>query len=484
MDVNFSNNLFISSAELNRFKQSLGEKGWKVFAKHLVKQFGIANSGNNTYFLPAAKTGETEVITIRPGVAFDSDMNIISLEQATDISLPIAQLTNGSKYWIILSHKTTHFEEGTVNVTAQGALTGSGTDFLSVLRGQPDFPTKIRLQSQVNTGDYEVVYVSSATSAVLAGSFTQEQNLKYSVIGTFTPGFIPSDSNAQIYSYDSCDIRVVIATDISALDLEEGKDFLICSVGYEQTSMQLQDYRIYYALDNPYYETIDSSKELSEDKLVSMPKCSIVSKNSKGVLVELLLEHGFKVTNFETNVLSTGYRIDIQGTSNVFPSEDSLTNQDHLFKGWYLLNRQTMNYSIVDDSTSNQLFIKQLNPDSVTGTDTILIPPFDEIEYQVAVSGNVPSISVPYTFKFSVDNLQNKCLIPILWEDEVDNGVDVVTISLRYRMFDGGKIKYQFKKFVTSTFENYNGLSGALSDSSFTLPISDLKPSDSIRNYS
>ena len=75
-------------------------------------------------------------------------------------------------------------------------------------------------------------------------------------------------------------------------------------------------------------------------------------------------------------------------------------------------------------------------------------------------------------------------MIPILWEDEVDNGVDVVTISLRYRMFDGGKIKYQFKKFVTSTFENYNGLSGALSDSSFTLPISDLKPSDSIRNYS
>ena len=215
-----------------------------------------------------------------------------------------------------------------------------------------------------------------------------------------------------------------------------------------------------------------------------MLKCSIISQNSKGVLVELLLGHRFKVTNFETNVLSTGYRIDIQGISNVFPSEDSLTNQDHLFKGWYLLNRQTMNYSIVDDSTSNQLFIKQLNPDSVTGTDTILIPPFDEIEYQVAVSGNVPSISIPYTFKFSVDNLQNKCLIPILWEDEVDNGVDVVTISLRYRMFDGGKIKYQFKKFVTSTFENYNGLSGALSDSSFTLPISDLKPSDSIRNYS
>ena len=76
MDIKFSNNLFLSVAELNKFKQSFGEKGWKVFAKNLVKQFGIAQTDNNTQFLPTP-SGESEVITIRPGIAFDSDMNII-----------------------------------------------------------------------------------------------------------------------------------------------------------------------------------------------------------------------------------------------------------------------------------------------------------------------------------------------------------------------------------------------------------------------
>ena len=493
MDIKFSNNLFLSVAELNKFKQSLGEKGWKVFAKNLVKQFGIAQTDNNTQFLPTP-SGESEVITIRPGIAFDSDMNIIVLKESVNVSVPAAQLTGDLKYWVILRHKTTHFEEGTVNVTDNGALTGVGTDFLSVLRGQPDFPTKIRLESQVNTGDYEVVSVSSATSAIISGSFTAEQGLKYSVVGTFTPGFNPTEENAQIYEYDSFELKVVIAADRENLAMEDGKDFLICSVNYVNTAMQLQDYRVYYMLDKPYIQTLQSMKELSEDKLVSMTMCSVVSLNEKGVMLELQFEHGFKVTGFETQILSSGYRIDIRGISNIYPNENSFIVDgqpiQHLFQGWYLLNKDTMAYSVITDSSANHLFIEELNPDSISSTNVVLIPPFNEIEYQITASANVPSPSIPYAFKFSVDNIHNKCTIPIMWKDEFAEGVglDIVTISLKYRMVGSGTDKYQLMKFVTSNFESYFegnvGLTGVLSDSKFDVPIGRMQPVKTSRNYS
>ena len=482
MDIKFSENLFLATAELNRFKQSLGENGWKMFAKNLVKQFGIAQT-NEAKFLPIQKSGVDEFITIKPGIAFDSDMNIIVLKDEVDINVPSAQLTGDLKYWVILRHKTTHFEEGTVSVTDKGALTGNGTDFLSVLRGQPDFPTKIRLDSQVNTGYYEVISVSSATSAIISGSFTAEQNLKYSVVGTFTPGFNPSEELAQIYEYDSCELEVVIAEDASSLAMVDGKDFLICSVGYVNNLMQLQDYRIYYMLDNPYEQTVESIKA-SVDKIVSMPMCSVVSLNKKGIMLELQFEHGFKVTSFELNTISTGYRLDIQGISNIFPNAASLSQQAHLFQGWYLLNKTTWAYSVIDDSSANRLFIKNLNPDSISDSNIVIVPPFNEIEYQIAVSGNVPSPGVPYSFKFSTDNILNKCIIPIIYPSEIESGYDSVTVNLKYRIIGSGSNKYKLSKFTTSSFIGYNGIIYPLSDSSFEIPISRLQPIETPRNYS
>lgn len=482
MDIKFSDNLFLATAELNKFKQSLGEKGWKIFAKNLVKQFGISKAKDTAQFLPIPKSGVSEYITIKPGIAFDSDMNIVILENAVDIHVPADQLTGDLKYWVIIRHKTTHLEEGTVNVTSEGALTGNGTDFLSVLRGQPDFPTKVHLESQVNTGNYEVVSVSSATSAIIAGAFTAEQNLKYSVVGTFTPGFIPSAENAQIYEYDSCEIEVVMAEDVDSLSMEAGKDFLLCSVSYANTYMHLEDYRIYYMLDNPYAMTTEGVKA-SVDKIVSMPTCSIVSLNDMGIMLELQFEHGFRVTGFDRYVVATGYRLDIQGGSHIFPNAASLNGQNHLFQGWYLLNKTTMAYSVIDDSSNNRLFISDLNPDSVSDTNIVIVPPFNEIEYQITVGNNVPSPTIPYVFKFSTDNIRNKCIIPIMWKERIA-GADEVTVSLRYRIIGSENDKYPLTKFTNSNFTRYDNLTLPLSDSSFVVYISDIQPEEVQRNYS
>ena len=481
MDVKFSNNLFLAVAELNKFKQSLGENGWKMFAKNLVKQFGIAHNTGNTMFLPVPKSGASEVVTIQPGVAFDSNMNAIVLENSIDVSVPAAQLTGNLKYWLILRHASNHYERGTVNISADGALTGTGTDFLSVLRGQPDFPTKIRLESQVNTGDYEVVTVSSATSAILAGSFTAESNLKYSVIGTFTPGFIPNEDDSLIYEYDACEIEVRISTETPTLD--DGNEFLICSVNYVNTAMELRDYRVEYMLNNPYVQTLDSMKELSKDKIVSLVMASIVSMNNKGIMMELQLQHGFKILSFETNMLSSGYAIDItSGFCNYIDTTSVLPNS--LFKGWYLLNRDTMSYSVITDSADKRLFVTELNPDSVSGTDIVIVPPFKEIEYQITVGSNVPSPGVPYVFKFGIENINNKVVVPILFQTESEDYLDNVVVSMKYRMIGSGTDKYQLFDFAVAGFDDYDGVRKSIANSSFNVPIGTIQPAAEVRNYS
>ena len=110
MDIKFSSNLFVSVEELNRFKSSLGEKGWKRFVKSIVSQFGIAVNENNTNFIPLIKSGVSETITIQPGIAFDSDVNAIVLDSAVDINLPASQISGDEKYWIILRYASTHNE--------------------------------------------------------------------------------------------------------------------------------------------------------------------------------------------------------------------------------------------------------------------------------------------------------------------------------------------------------------------------------------
>ena len=481
MDVKFSNNLFLAVAELNKFKQSLGENGWKMFAKNLVKQFGIAQNEGNTMFLPISNSGVSEVVTIQPGIAFDSNMNIIVLENPVDINLPASQLTGDLKYWLILRHSTNHYERGTVNISTEGALTGNGTDFLSVLRGQPDFPTKVRLESNVNIGDYEVVNISSSTSALLAGNFTAESNLKYSVVGTFTPGFIPDEENSLIYEYDSYEIEVRLSTEIPTLN--EGNEFLICSVNYVNTAMDLRDYRVKYMLNNPYVQTLDSMKELSKDKIVSLVSSSIVSLNDKGIILELQLQHGFRVLNFETNILSSGYAIDItNGFCNYIDTTSILPSG--LFKGWYLLNKDTLSYSVITDSSDKRLFVTELNPDSVSGTDIVIVPPFKEIEYQITVSNNVPSSGFPYIFKFDIENINNKVLIPILFPRENANYSDNISISMKYRMIGYGVDKYQLFDFAIAGFDDYDGIRKPISNSSFNVPIGIIQPDIETRNYS
>ena len=489
MEVNLSPNLFLSVEELNRLKRSFGEDGWKRYAKSVAAQFGIAPVKNAANFSPIKKSGTDQTLTVSSGIAFDADMNAIVLANDVDIELPYEQLTGDNKYWVIIHYKSTHEEVGTVSINSAGALTGNGTEFTKVLRGQPDFPTKVHIEDSINTGDYEVVSVDSDTSATLAGSFTAENGKKYSVVGTFTPGFIPSDENRQIYTYDDCEIITEISDSLPVIvESNEGYYFIVASVNYtvagvNDVTMNIEDYRNRYLFNEPFISTTEEQKNLAKNKILSLVSTNIVSINEKGIMLECVFEHGFSVTSYSVRNLITGYEITISGGCNYIDTSSTIPNG--MFKGWLMVNRQNMESCVIDDSANNVLSVSKLNAKVVqSSADIVLIPPFADIEYSVELAGNSAVDNIPYIFRFSIENPKNKVIIPILWGDTEQN--TITTVYLKYRVIGSEKdLRYAFNEFNIAPYADYSGETKFLEGgSSIVVNPWSLKPVVTERNYS
>ena len=142
--LKLSENLFLEVAELNRFRQFIEDDGWKRVIKSIIKSFGIVQDEQNTYF-KVTKQDNGNII-INPGLAFDSNLNAIVLNATLtrEVVNPGANLP----MWLILRRAVHNNEQGTVSVTADGTLVGVNTVFTKVLRGQPNFPTKVRFTSR------------------------------------------------------------------------------------------------------------------------------------------------------------------------------------------------------------------------------------------------------------------------------------------------------------------------------------------------
>ena len=250
--LKFSSNLFLEVNELQRFNKFLEEDGWKRAMKAISKNFGIVENASNSYFKVTARSGSNSVIVINAGIAFDSNMDAIVMTDDLELSVG----NTGSNRWVILSRAVTNEEQGTVSINSDGSLSGIGTEFTKVLRGQPNFPVKVKFNSTSNNGEYEVVSVTSDTSALLSGSFVNQSNIKYSVVGTFTPGFQPTEDNKMIYEYDSYNIEVVDSEDRPAVSEDE---FILAMISFDASgSMNVSDERIRYMFNNPYTQSDES----------------------------------------------------------------------------------------------------------------------------------------------------------------------------------------------------------------------------------
>lgn len=479
--LKFSSNLFLEVNELQRFNKFLEEDGWKRAMKAISKNFGIVENASNSYFKVTARSGSNSVIVINAGIAFDSNMDAIVMTDDLELSVG----NTGSNRWVILSRAVTNEEQGTVSINSDGSLSGIGTEFTKVLRGQPNFPVKVKFNSTSNNGEYEVVSVTSDTSALLSGSFVNQSNIKYSVVGTFTPGFQPTEDNKMIYEYDSYNIEVVDSEDRPAVSEDE---FILAMISFDASgSMNVSDERIRYMFNNPYTQSDESDN--STDPLVSLLSTGVVggihAVGSAAAEFELIMEHGYTVTRHELLTTSTSNTFNIISGQSNFLGTGNIP--DGMFRGWLLVNRANMKYALIDDNSNKSLYISNLDTSIIldSGNDFIIVPNCNEIEYEVTVSNNVDRPNIPFYFRSSIWNLYTRAKVHAFYpSNDVENFDNQVTITIKYRLMDNSGKQQPFSNLAIAQFENVNGQTETLSESSFVVDLTTIEPEAKQRNYS
>jgi len=462
-ELKISPNLFIEVNELNRLVKFLKQDGYVKLIKSIVPSVGIVQNDLNDNFKVALKEGTADTIIINPGLAFDSDLNAIMLEN----SLEVVITDTGMKKWIVLSYAIKNDEKGLVNITANGTLTGTGTEFTKVLRSQSqDHPTKVHFVSDNNTQDYEVLQLTSDTLAIVAGAFTPESGLKYSVVGAFTPGFILSPENKFIYDYDYCNISIVDSDEIPALT---GDQFILASLIFDTGVVVVTDKRADYMFNDVSASNsnfINSELRITNDPLVALNGVSRIEERR----LELSIQHGYDVNTYEViNSTTPIFRI-VTGTCILLGTGDI---PDNYFKGWILLNRKNMKSVLIQSNTGKSLYVPKFNNDILAsaGNDFIVVPNYEEIEFEFKFTGGDDRF--PIYKKISTFSHINRFDFPIEY--------GVTNIALAYRLISAN-YSTPFNPLAVANFVNIKSEVEILANSAFNVNI--VQTVGTIRNYS
>ena len=247
MDVNFSNNLFLGKIELDFLKESLREKGFKRLFSTVVSKYGVVRFPADTAFTAMQVSSGTAngKLSIGKGMAINSNQDVIEFEADAIDALTVPG--DGLDYYVKVSFTESTQEEGTVDVSATGQLTGSGTKFTEVLRGLPNFPSKIKLSSATNTADYVIASVASDTAAqinIASGQMIVETGLTYQSVGTFTPGVVPSAAERYPLKKDGYTLTLTTSNTIT-----DGLEFILAKVNNNGATTTIADLRASYLFE-------------------------------------------------------------------------------------------------------------------------------------------------------------------------------------------------------------------------------------------
>ena len=286
-NLKINENVFIGKQELNRIVKFLGEDGYKEFFQNNMETFGImrleyedgAMNGQPFSEFKVEIGSSPDLITIKAGKAVNENFDLINIE--TDLIDVMTQPTDNVQRFVWIQYNTTNDEVGTVDISNTGQVSGTNTLFTQCLRGQPNFPVKIKFPNSVlNTLEYEVVQVSSDTQAQIQGLTTVETNQEYVVVGTFTPNASIPPANKDIYVFDHYTIGIdipanlpvtpyislgLINTDgISSSILDTRYQFYTTKASYEQNNFQVINAPL-CGLEQLEYDTIysDGSSQLA-----------------------------------------------------------------------------------------------------------------------------------------------------------------------------------------------------------------------------
>lgn len=326
-----SSNLFLESQELNRLVKFLDEDGFRQMINDISLSYGLVYKNDGTSFTNGeVVTGtNTGTIKIKELKGIDSDGLQICLPETDNISL----VNDNQFYWVKVKHVYSSTEIGMVSVDSSGNLSGSGTEFLTVLRGQPNFPVKIAfIGSSLNTGEYEVVSIINDTSAVLSGIFAAENNLYYKIIGSFSPGYTVPSGDKYIYQYDSCEIDITeLSPTVSSIPtLITNKQFPLARVRRNGSTITIQDYRTsIWKLKAEYNQ---NSVPIIQNPILGIEKITYDIRLSDFLFNQVYVGWGFRSTTWSLNY--TTKQITLQGEGGRMHASDTTNFTDGDFDGW------------------------------------------------------------------------------------------------------------------------------------------------------
>ena len=484
--LKISENLFLETNELQRAQRFFTTEGWQRAVRALVKRYGVVQNEDLSSFAVVASASANS-IDVMPGLAFNSQMEAIV--SRSRVTIAIGAAVTGQDKWIVLRRAITNDEVGTVAVQTDGSIIGTGTEFTKVLRGQPNFPTQVRFTTSAhNIYEYEVVSVVSDTSAVLSGSFTAETGLKYSVVGTFTPGFVPSLGNKEIYEYDGFEIEVVNSASKPTVTADE---FVIAQLRYSVLGgYTIVDLRGDCAFSG---ETVLSDEESAgENPFVSLLSVQRVGGRAEGerfARLEFVVEYGYKVESFNYISTENGWLLTVlSGSCNALSTAPS-SFPNGMFNGFIVVNRENMRAVKVLSQEGNQFTIENRQDASKLlsdNSDLIIVPDFTHLEVMVQAESNVLFPTVPFTKETGAADGMLRMTVELEYPRENNASLEsYVNLKLKYRMFSSeGYRGYPFT-FNAGTYHDYTDDSDkSVIGGAMVINLGAIVPGAEERNYS
>jgi hypothetical protein len=409
--LKISENLFLEVNELNRLVKFIVDDGYKRLIKPMINSFGIVRNQSDDSSFKVIKSGNN--IVVKSGLAFTKNLEAIVSKEDVQYTLS-GIITAGTKKWVILSRDVTNYEDGSVNLSSDGSISGTDTEFSKVLRGQPNFPTRIKfglaggddstLDSRIQNNDFEVVRVNNDESALIVGDFPARSGLNYKVVGTFTPGFTPSEENKYIYEYDSYKIDIVVSD--TKPEIEDGEQFILACITYTANGFTVSDERDSYAFSVGNY--ITQSEEISEANINSIIQVNKIQEDNISVEYEVITSGVIFVSNYTITQNSGNTIFQVNSCSNNLLGNNP-TFADGLLNGWYILNKSNMRRMKIINNVGNSLYIDVFNSDfESSDQNVIIIPPFEDVEFEVVLNNSVNLPSAPFYFKFSCEDIYNR----------------------------------------------------------------------------
>jgi hypothetical protein len=435
--------LFLGKIELERFQEFMKDSGFQKFISKIGTEFGLLDSLTNSFENGLVEQDLGATIKIKEIFGIDKDGLFLSRSAITNIPVP----QDSTWYWIKAYHSYNTRESGKVSIGADGTLTGVGTEFLKIFRGQPDFPTKIIFYNSINNLlEYEVLEVISDTVASLQGIFIAETDLEFSIIGTFTEGYIPPTINKYPLQYDYCTYEFVASDLMPTYVL--GKEFFLARVKWDVATSTLfvEDKRstFRFKLQSDYYL---NQRPLTANPLIGIEEIKWDATTSTKDKNRLYFAWTLRTSNYTFNP-NTNKLIITNGKGGRFKDSTFATNfTDGDFNGWRVYPAGGTEYfkilSSIKNLTTIELILMNGDATYLSGSDELIIaPPAEEIEIICSVDSS-----------YGTEISNQKFLFPI----NLGIGkIDLLVLSTNPTLYN---IRYRYK-----SHNNYSQIYNLLSD--------------------